>query len=208
MKNRITTPVNKTVSTLTILVFAIISMFSIGCTPTPTPTPSCNTSNTIFHQIYTNVATASGNTDIVTYDLNVHEYDFKVSANKIICSVGYQSQPAVAALPYKIEIIDNTTSTTLYNNSAVFSSTVTSYVSVPNITVVPGHNYTVRRTLVNYLGNVGNTIGRMAKSTSSPTIAFPNAVGALTITASRFYQAGSTPTTLNLGIPFIDIAFQ
>lgn len=208
MKNSIKNQISKSKIIITVLAFAIISIFSIGCTPTSTPAPACSTSNTLFQQIYNNVASTTGNTDVVTYDNNVHEYNFRVSVNKIICSVGYQSLPAVVSQLYKIEIIDNTTTATLYNNSSTFSSSATSYVSVPNITVIPGHDYTIRRTLTNDLSIITNTVGRMAKSSSNPTITFPNTVGDLTITSSSFYQSGSTPTVFNLGIPFIDIVFQ
>ena len=194
--------IRKSKFSITVLAFAIISMFSIGCTPPPPP-PSCNTTNTLFHQIYNNVVAAPGNVELNTMDSYVHGYNFTVSTNKIICGVGYQSQPAVASQLYKIEIIDNTTSTTLYNFSTTFSTT-TSYVSVPNISVIPGHSYTIRRTLMNDLGNVMNRIGKLVTS-STYTIPFPYTVGDLTITQANF---GTVSVPSNFGLPFIDISFQ
>ena len=204
MKTSIKTQISKSKFSITVLAFAIISMFSIGCTPGTPPPPSCNTTNTLFHQIYNNVVATPGNIDLVTMDLDVHAYDFTVSTNKTICGVGYQSQPAVSGQQlYKIEIIDNTTSTTLYNFSTTFSTT-TSYVSVPNISVIPGHSYTIRRTLMNDLGNVMNRIGKLVTS-STYTIPFPYTVGDLTITQANF---GTISVPSNFGIPFIDISFQ
>ena len=203
MKTSIKTQISKSKFSITVLAFAIISMFSIGCTPGTPPPPSCNTTNTLFHQIYNNVVATPGNIDLVTMDLDVHAYDFTVSTNKTICGVGYQSQPAVSGQLYKIEIIDNTTSTTLYNFSTTFSTT-TSYVSVPNISVIPGHSYTIRRTLMNDLGNVMNRIGKLVTS-STYTIPFPYTVGDLTITQANF---GTISVPSNFGLPFIDISFQ
>ncbi|HUM52988.1 MAG TPA: hypothetical protein PK431_14285, partial [Chitinophagales bacterium] len=98
----------------------------------------------------------------------------------------------------------NTTSTTLFNFFSTFSSTTTSYISVPNITVVPGHSYTIIRTLLNDLGNLMNRVGRLVTS-STYSISFPYTVGDLTITQANF---GSTSIPSNFGIPFIDISFQ
>ena len=201
-KTSIKNQISKSKFSLTVLVFAMISMFSIGCTPPPPP--SCNTTNTLFHQIYYNVVAIPGNTELITMDSDVHGYDFTVSSNKTICGVGYQSQPAVSGQYYKIEIIDNTTSTTLFNTFSTFNSTTTSYISVPNITVVPGHSYTIKRTLMNDLGNVTNTVGRLVTS-STYSISFPYTVGDLTITQANF---GTVSVPSNFGIPFIDISFQ
>lgn len=210
MKNSIKTQRSKSKISLTILVFAVLSMFTIGCTPPPPPPPpSCNTSNTLFHQIYNATAAISGNVDVVTYDSEVHEYSFTLSANKIVCSVGYQSQPAIAAaaIPYTIMLRDNTTSTNIFTISNTFSSSTTSYVSIPSTpTLIAGHSYTLKRILTSYAGNIGNTIGRMVKSSSTTSITFPYSSGVMTITGSNFYQNASTAT--NLGIPFIDIVFQ
>lgn len=210
IKNHSEASEHKSKSSITVLVFALISMFMISCGTSPTPTPTCNTSNTLFQQIYNNVATAAGNTNTITFDNDVHQYNFTVSTNKVICSVGYQSQPAVASQIYKIQIIDFTPGSTaiLATVNSTFSSTTTSYASVPNIIVVPGHTYAIRRTLTNDLGYVVNTVGRMVTSTSNPTIPFPYTVGDLTITGSTLYQSGSTPTVFNFGLPFIDIVFQ
>ena len=194
---------------LIILAFATISAFSIACTPTGPSLPlPCSTVNTLFQQIYTNVVAIPGDTNTVTMDTEVHGYDFTVSANKTICKIGYQSQPAVASQLYKIEIIDNTTSTTLFSQNTTFSATTTSYISVPNIAVVPGHSYTIQRTLTNWLGNIGNTVGRLVREVNGGSIPFPHTVGVMTITGARFHQTSNPSVVSTFGIPYIDIAFQ
>lgn len=200
MKTTIKNQISKSKVSIIFLVFAIVSMFSIGCTPPPPP--PCSTSNTLFQQIYSNVVATSGNLELTTMDSDIHGYDFTVSANKIICSIGYQSQPAVATQLYKIEIIDNTTSTTLYNTNSTFSSTATSYISVPNISVVPGHSYSIKRTITT--ANVIHTIGRLVTSSTYTLPSFPYTVGNLTITNAHF----ETVVPTDFGIPFIDIVFQ
>lgn len=195
--------ISKSKVSIIVIAFAILSMLSISCRQEDIKLP-CNTTNTLFQQIYNNVATTSGNVELNTMDSYVHGYDFTVSTSKTICSVGYRSQPTVAAQLYKIEIIDNTTSTTLFNFSSTFNSASTSYISVPNVSVIPGHNYTIKRTLMNDLGNVMNRVGRLVTS-STYNIPFPYTVGDLTITGANY---GSTSIPSNFGLPFIDITFQ
>ncbi len=191
-----------------IALFIGITLITAGC-GTSTPTPSaCITSNTLFQQIYTATVADTNNQDIVTYDNTIHEYTFTLSANKTVCSVGYQSIPAVASIPYIIKLQDTTTNTTIFTISSVFSSTATSYVAVPSTpTLVAGHTYILSRTLTNDLGNIGNTVGRLVKSIANPNLTFPAAVGVMTINSSRLHEA-STSGAFNFGIPYIDIVFQ
>ncbi len=145
MKNSIKNQISKLKARISVLAFAIISMFTISCGVNG---GGCDATNTLFNQIYTNAANAAGNTDRNYMDSYMHQYDFTVSTNKVICSVGYKG---FVAQPYKIEIIDNTASSTLYTNTNTFNTAVPSYVSVPNITVVPGHSYAIRRTFAGVL---------------------------------------------------------
>lgn len=204
MKTSVKNQISKSKLCMAVFVFAIISMLSIGCTPTPTPTP-CNTSNTLFHQIFTNVATAPGDTDIVTYDSEVHEYYFKLSANKTVCSIGYQSHPTLPT--YLIQLRDSTTQTTLFSYTGTFSASATSYVSVPTVALTAGHIYTVRRIAISYGGLFSNIVGRIAKKNGAMSLpSFPYTVGVMSVIGSNFYQnAGAAPI---FGIPFIDIVFQ
>lgn len=197
----------KKLGTLVVIAIAVAS-----CTPTPAPAPTplplpaaCVTTGTDFQNLYAAAVLQPGNSNVVTYDSEIHSYDFMVSAPKTICSIGYQSQPAIAATPYTIEIFDNTTSTMVYSGSTVFSSGFTSYVSIAPITLTAGDRYTIRRIQTAWAGNIGNTIGRLVRNTPG-SVTFPQTSGALTITGSKLYQ--NAGTQLNWAIPFIDIVFQ
>lgn len=167
---------------------------------------SCNTTNTDFNQLYNQAVSLPGHVDTNTFDTEVHEYTFTFSQNKTICSVGYQSQPAVASVPYLIELKNNTTNTILYSASHVFSATNTSYVSITPTVIVAGQSYTIRRTLL--LTNAGNLasnlIGRVVRQNGA-LVTFPKTFGIMTITGARFFQNGGP--LIDTGIPYIDIAY-
>ena len=160
---------------------------------------------TDFQNLYATVTALPGHSNVVTYDSEVHSYTFELFTTKTVCSIGYQSQPAIAAVPYVIEIFNNTTSTLVYSGSHVFSSASTSYVSIPSLTLNAGDSYTIRRIQTNWTPNIGNTIGRLVKNTPG-NVTFPQISGNMKITGSKFYQ--NAGTQLNWAIPFIDIVFQ
>lgn len=192
---------------INLFLIAVISYLSTGCGPSTTTPAPCNTTGTDFQAIYSNTTTAAGNTDMVTYDSEIHEYSFRLSANKTVCSVGYQSQPAIAGTPYTIELRDSTTHTTVFRISSTFSSSATSYVSVSsNPTLTAGHIYTIKRIMTSWGSSITNAIGRMAISTSFTPLSFPTSSGDMSIIGSKYYQ-NATPVA-NLGIPFIDIVFN
>jgi hypothetical protein len=175
--------------------------------PPPPPSPSlpCVTTGTDFQQLYSNITTLPGHSNVVTYDSEVHSYTFRLAASKTVCSIGYQSQPAIAATPYLIEIYNNTTSNLVYTGSHVFSSVSTSYVTIPGVTLNAGDSYTIRRIQTNWGTNIANTIGRLVRNNSG-NVAFPQVFGNMNITGSSFYQNAGTQT--NWAIPYIDIVFQ
>ena len=187
------------------LYVVLLCVFSIvGCGDDDEPILCDNTSSE-FQTIFQSMI-SSGHTDQVTYDTEIHEYTFTLSANREVCEIGYQSQPAISSTPYLIEILDNSTTTTIYSNNHTFSSTTTSYVT-PAVTVnlQSGISYTVRRTiLLSNAGNqFGNIIGRIARN--SP-MSFPYSNGIMTITDADFYQNGGPLT--NLGVPYIDLILR
>lgn len=183
----------------------LLCVFSIvGCGDDDEPSPCDNTSSE-FQTIFQSMI-ISGHTDEVSYDTEIHEYTFTLSANREVCEIGYQSQPAISSTPYLIEIIDNFTVTTIYSNNHTFSSTSTSYITPAVIVnLQSGISYTVRRTiLLSNAGNqFGNIIGRIA--INSP-MSFPYANGIMTITDADFYQNGGPLT--NLGVPYIDLILR
>lgn len=162
----------------------------------------CDSSNTVFNQLYNNLASTSTNQDVVTMDLESHTYTFEVLSNKTICKIGYQSLPTFNTTPYVIEIYDNTSNSLIYSGSHVFSSASTSYVSINPLQVVTGHSYTIKRIQTNWNGNIENTIGRLVNG----NITFPVIQGDLKVTGSSFYGTGG-PTD-DWGIPYIDIVFE
>lgn len=209
MKSTIKNQISKSKVRITVIAFAIFSMFCIGCTPTTPVTPTCSNTNTDFQQLYNSVVATAGNVNDTTYDSETHEYSFTVTSNKIVCQIGYSGQNALPSggLTYNMQLRDSSTNTSLFSINTSFDSLQTSYVSVPNITLVPGHIYTVKRTITNYYSNYIYTIGRMVHQNGSFTpLTFPKSYGSLTIVGSKFYD-NAIPQS-NIGIPFIDIVFQ
>lgn len=164
----------------------------------------CDDSNTTFNQLYNNLANSPSNKDKITMDAETHSYTFEVLTDKTICKIGYQSVPELKYTPYLIEIYDNTSNSLVYSISSIFSSTSTSYVSIPSVSLVVGHSYTIKRTQKNWKGNIGNTIGRLVYNTSWK-LSFPIILDDLKITGSSFYGGGGPMN--DFGIPYIDIVF-
>lgn len=192
----------------------VVATFIIGpscgsMTPDPVnPTPTCDNTNTPFKQVYTATATANPTyTDNTTMDLLTHEYTFKVSTNKTICSIGYQGNATLFAnnLPYTIEIVD-ASNTVIYTGNHLFGSSATSYVSITPTNLVANQSYTIRRIIPagGYLGNLSNTVGRILQFTVN--VPYPVTQSGFTITGSNFYGTGGPVP--NFGIPYIDIVFQ
>lgn len=163
----------------------------------------CDSTNTIFSQLYNDLSSTSSNIEETTMDTETHSYNFEVSENKIICQIGYQSLPSFSSTPYLIEVYDNTSNTLLYSDNHIFSSISTDYISIMPIQILVGHSYTIRRTQNNSGNNVANLIGRIIYGNST----FPNNFEELTITSSSFYGGGN-PGNDFWGIPYIDIVFQ
>ena len=163
----------------------------------------CDNTSSDFQDLYQSMVTA-GYTDDVTYDTEIHEYTFVLTATKELCEIGYQSQPGVATTPYVMEVVDNSTATTIYSDSHTFSSTTTSYVTLTSTVILQANtSYTIKRIQTNWAPNIGNTIGRLARRSS---MTFPYSYGIMTITAADFHQNGGPLT--NLGVPYIDIILR
>lgn len=165
----------------------------------------CDSSNSVFNQLYTNLVSISPNQNSITMDTETHSFSFEVSSAKTICKIGYQSLLSFNQTPYLIEVYDSTSNTLLYSGNHIFSPTSTSYISITPIALIVGHSYTIRRIQTNWAGNIGNTIGRLVHS-SNANITLPVTFGVLTITGSSFYGNGGPQ--YNWAIPYIDIVFQ
>ena len=169
----------------------------------------CDNSNTEFNKIFNNlVNTAPAGTyqDIRTYDSEIHSYTFEVLNPQTICSVGYQSEPALTGISYSIEIWRGANTTPEASVTSTFSSTGTSYVNLPvPLLVTPGNVYVIKRIQTNWSPDITRTIGRLVKKPAG-NVPFPQVFGDLKITGSKLYQNATTQT--DWAIPFIDIVFQ
>lgn len=197
---------NQIKNTIFIFVFGILLIGCANPNPAPAPVPACSSTNTIFNQLYNNVVGLPGYQNTVSYDTEIHEYTFSFSQNKTICSIGYQSQPAIASVPYKMEIIDNSTNTVIYTGNHIFSSANTSYVSITPTSIIANQSYTIRRTMLvaNAGNNFANIRGRLVNQPGA-LVSFPQSFGIMTITSANFYQNGGP--LVNRGIPYIDFAY-
>ncbi len=202
--NQYKNTIRRIVSLLKLPSAFLLLLATVNCTSGDNS--DCITTNTDFSQLYAAAVAQPGHSDTSGFESEIHEYTFTISETKTICSVGYQSQPAIADVPYLIKIINNNTNTVLYSASHVFSSTNTSYVSITPTVVKAGDSYTIRRTLL--LSNVGNLQANLAGRVVTDNGAvetFPKAFGLMTITGSHFYHNGVN--NVDTGIPFIDISY-
>jgi hypothetical protein len=154
---------------------------------------ACDATNTLFRQAYDSQA----GTEEFTMDTWTHEYTFSVAANGTICSIGYKGE--TDTLEYLIEILAPD-GTALYSENHTFSSTETEYISIEDVDLTAGEEYTVRRSIPNYDNGWG--IGTLK------FITLPFTHEGLTIHESRFYGGGGSPDPDNTKLPFIDFVFK
>lgn len=165
----------------------------------------CKTNSSEFNSIYSGLVAVPGNQDVVTYDSEIHSYDFMVKQRKVVCSIGYASIPAMTAIPYKIEIFDYSSNSVIYAASVLFANFTSYHTPTSPVVLNPGVKYSIRRIQTLWAPNIGNTIGRLVKNPAG-NISFPQSSGDLTIIASKFYQNAGTQQ--NWAIPYINIVFQ
>lgn len=177
-------------------------------------TPFCPTTNTLFQQLYNPLNTVALPEFLSGYANSViHEYTFKTSIALTICSIGYQSQTALATLNYQIDIYDTVTSTVVATLTSTFSPTTTSYASLSTpLVLVAGSPYKIKRYSPATVANP-NGLGRCVSNPVSGggNVVFPKSNGNLTITASNFYTQnlnGIISAGVNSGLPYINIVFQ
>lgn len=182
--------------------FVFISLFTlISCKK-----DKLDTKNTEFQNIYNDLI-GPGNKQEVTFDAVVHSYTFKLSENRSLISIGYQSHPNLSSTNYLIEIINNVDSTLVYSADHQFSSTDISYVSPASpVNLQSGVSYTIRRVQTNYTQYVTDRVGHLVPTEESD---YPLSFGVLTITESNFgdqneYNGWSKYHSL----PRIDIELQ
>lgn len=191
-----------------ISLICLTGMFVVSCKKDAVGTQKtpCSTSNPDFLSLYSNTTLQQQLTDGNFMDTEVHSYSFEVNSPKTICSVGYQSCGGLSQTPYLIEIRDSASNAVLFSGSSLFDSLAMSYISIPPLSLVPNHTYTVNRIQTSWTVYITKTIGRVIYQPSSFTIQFPIMHGALKITSSHFYGHGGP--LFNFGLPCIDLVYQ
>jgi hypothetical protein len=188
---------------LKIYLVALSLIFVFGCDEDVDNSIQCNNSTSEFQSIFKNML-SSGYEEDVSFDTEIHEYTFTLSADREVCKIGYQSQPGISSTPYLIEIVDNSKNVIIYSNNHTFSSTTTSYVTpTSTINLQSGLSYTIRRIQTNWKTDITFTIGRLARKNQMD---FPYSSGIMTITTADFYQRGGPLT--ELAVPYIDLIFK
>lgn len=189
-----------------ITIFALsFILFSSSCEEDDDTGMECVATNSIFGQLYDNLATTSGYQDKIFMDTEIHAYTFTLNNQQEVCKIGYQSQTDIATVPYLMEIVDNSTSLVVYSGSHVFSDTNTSYVT-PNSTVILQANtsYTIKRIQSNWAPFISSTIGRVVENRQG--MSFPYNFNGMTISSTNFYQNGGPVP--NFAVPYIDLVFR
>jgi len=196
--------------------FLILSLIIVSCTDQDDKVilnkSVCDTANTEFQQIYNSLLVMPTSHDEITMDGSTHEYTFRLSVAKTLCSVGYQSAHTISTTPYAIEIVEVSTGAVLYSDNFVFSNVTTSYAALSSpLNLQANVDYKIRRIQSNLMGNLDNYLGRMIVSYDNNS--FPNEVdvlpitrGDLTILNSSFPEGGMSG--LKNYLPYIDLVFQ
>jgi hypothetical protein len=176
------------------VVLPLLAVLAIGpgCGPGTPPVATCSTTIVSpFMNLYN-----SFGTEQYSYDWQTYEYTFTTSITGNICAVGYQGHAALASTAaYKIEILDGTA--VLSTGTYTFGSAALNYQSIAPVAIAPGHTYTMRRTVVNNLGNVVNTISHF-KGLGSAFSPIP--VGPITITGTKLYEQYAATAPYNIQI--------
>lgn len=166
---------------------------------------SCDTSNSLFKQLYNDIKSDSLVKEIASGDLEVHSYKFKVNSDKQLCSFGYQSFAKNTEALYKIEILDAADSSQVYFGKHNFSKDKMSYVEVDSVVSLKADKTYILKRIFDTHEYFTYTIGNQL--TSSKDI-LPHKYKDLEILSSSFYDAKSTRSyDQRDNLPAIDIVF-
>jgi len=171
--------------------------------------PTCDSSNTIFNQLFNLQLSIPNMNDSITIDSYTHQYTFKVSTDEVLCKIGYQAYPGMDTIPYTFELFDSTTNSLIYSGNHLLSSLSTTYVSIVPINLIAGHKYTISRTQPIDNGNPANLTGRLALIgfQVANQLSFPINNNGITILSSDFV-GGISGSLENCALPYIDLVFQ
>lgn len=184
------------------LALALLTLSTTSCKK-----DKLDTNNSEFQHIY-NELIDDGNDAVITWDAEVHAYQFTLSQNRTLKSIGYQSDAALSSTDYVIEIMNNTDSSILYSAGHQFDDNNISYVTpTSTVNLQSGVSYTLSRIQTNWGQYITETIGHVVKTEAAD---YPMSHGDLTITSTHFHDYGYSPSvgTINAALPRIDLVFQ
>ncbi|WP_447637900.1 hypothetical protein [Flavobacterium microcysteis] len=165
--------------------------------------PECNTSQTNFIQAYNHLKGLNNVREEFTMDTDIHEFSFSVNRAGTICSIGYQAEERSTPIVYLIELVDENNNI-IYTGNHTFSDQEREYISIPPVTISPGHVYSLRRSTP--LGAGVGTIIWDRGNISAPFLPYTN--GNITLLHSKFYVNGGMDTPVYYMLPLIDFVFR
>lgn len=180
------------------IAIAIISLHSCSSTPLGT----CNASNSFYQLLYNNLVTdTTMRDDTSTMDLDTHSYTFRLAANMTLCEVGYRAHPNMGTTPYTIRITDLSTTSVVYSQNLIFSTSAASFhgLSAP-LSLLSGRDYKVERICPSTVP-LGDNMGRVVRKRSGGLMTFPVTYSNFNVVASSFYGRGGPVNSW--GIPYI-----
>ena len=169
----------------------------------------CNNLNSTFSVLYTSIINNENLNSYDTVDSILHAYAFRVSSEKQICSIGYQSFHEDPNVTYDISIKDVSTGILLYSESLLFTQNSMSYITLnDNITLQPDTDYLLSRIQNNVTNGLNNVKGEVIDgSNDTGTVNFlPYTEDELTILNARFSTNNDEIDVFNF-LPKIDIIF-
>lgn len=182
--------------------FAIATISS--CDNDNDPTNNVCDTNYVSTLITNAFSTANGYNDVVTMDLETHEYTIQINADGEICSIGYEN-PTTYTGGYTMEVI-NTTTNTSYSGVHSFSQSALDYQSITPVIVQTGDIINVKRTILPGYTSLDQTVGRLLKKSNSSSIPYPITQGTVVFLSSTFYGTGGPAN--DFAQPYIALGFK
>lgn len=172
----------------------------------------CDNSSSNFSNLYNDILVSENLSSYDTVESLLHAYIFKVSSEKQVCSIGYQSFHSDPTVPYDIIIKEEATGTILYSESHIFTQNSMSYVTLSqNIVLQPDTEYVLSRLLTVSNESTEDIMGNVIDGYqfSVGVIHFlPYTFNELTILSTRFYHVGTEiEVDVDNFLPEIDIVF-
>lgn len=190
---------------LKLIILSVTVVFFTNCDNDTDPTNNVCDSTYVANGITAAFSAANNYDELVTMDLDTHEYSMRINANGEICSIGYQNPPVFAG-SYTMEVI-NETQNVSYTGIHSFSQNILDYQNIPNpVPVNSGDIIRVRRTIIQSIQNSGETVGKLLRKSDSSPVPFPITQGTVDFLSSNFSgHGGPVP---NFAMPYIAVGFK